>query len=261
MPRAYGRAIWRLCCFAGITLLFIPFHWLLAKMKSPLCYPYGRFILSAWCRAVGYQITIRGKMTTKRPTLFVANHSSYIDILVLGGIIPARFVAKQEVAKWPFMGLCATNQGTIYIERNRTAIADGMEKLLACVEEGDSLILFPEGTTTDGCRVLPFGSSFFDVAIIKNMTVQPITITYAGWDGLPMPRFMRKRCGWFSLDMDLGPHLWDLSQWGTIQVIVEFHPSLAPQNYNSRKELAHAAFQVVQEGLVNAFKHPKEAAA
>jgi 1-acyl-sn-glycerol-3-phosphate acyltransferase len=154
------------------------------------------------------------------------------------------------------MGWLATNQGTIYIDRNRNAIADGAEKLIEYLDQEESLILFPEGTTSDGCRILPFGSSFFDVAMKKNVLVQPITVTYAGWDGLPMPRFMRKVCGWFSPDVAMLPHLWSIAQWGTIQVVVDLHPPMKPQAFASRKDLSQASFEAVQRGLIHAFASP-----
>lgn len=256
MPRAYGLAVWRFFLLTVVSLTLSPLHWILSKTNRSLCFWCGRLIMSSWARLSGHQLLVRGAMSTEVPTLFVANHSSYIDIAVMGTLVPARFVAKREVAQWPVIGRLATNQGSLYIERTRTAIAEGAAKLLKCLEAGESMILFPEGTTTDGCRILPFGSSFFDVAMATNVTVQPITITYAGWDGLPMPRFMRKRCGWFSPDLGVGPHLWELLQWGTIQVVVEFHPPLTPSAYSSRKDLAQATFSAVQHGLADAFSQP-----
>lgn len=256
MPRAYGLAIWRFMLVILVFTAFTPIYWILLKVNQPLGFRFGRFYLSTWRKCLGHELIIKGQLSTAKPTLFVANHSSYIDILVLGTFIPARFVAKQEVRKWPIMGWLATNQGTIYIDRNRNAISEGTDKLLDYIEKGESLILFPEGTTSDGCRVLPFGSSFFDVAVKKNTIVQPITVSYAGWDGLSMPRYLRKLCGWASPDIDMLPHLWALAQFGKIQVIVELHEPLAPQDFSSRKDLAQASFRAVQQGLVNAFAKP-----
>lgn len=256
MPHAKGLAIWR---FFLITLVFItytPLYWLLLKIHKPSGLKFGRFYLSSWRKCSGHQLIIKGELSRATPTLYVSNHSSYVDILVLGTFIPARFVAKKEVAKWPIMGWLATKQETIYINRDRNAIADGTEKLIEYLGQGESLILFPEGTTSDGCQILPFGSSFFDVAMKTNVMVQPITVTYAGWDGLPMPRYMRKFCGWFSPDVDMVSHLWAIVQWGTIQVIVELHPPLDPQTFASRKQLSHASFKAVQQGLLNAFSQP-----
>jgi 1-acyl-sn-glycerol-3-phosphate acyltransferase len=256
MPRAYGLAVWRLFLIGMISLIYSPIHWLLCKINRPIGFWWGRLLLSSWRKAIGHQLIIKGELSPSKPTLFVANHSSYVDILVLGTFIPARFVAKKEVSKWPLIGWLSTNQGSIYIDRNRNAIGEGADKLLEYLDRGESLILFPEGTTSDGCRILPFGSSFFDVAMKKNVPIQPITITYAGWDGLPMPRFMRKACGWFSPDLEMFPHLWSLMQWGTVQVVVELHPLLSPKEFHSRKDLALTSFQSVQSGLVGAFSRP-----
>ena len=256
MPRAPGLAVWRFSLIALVFLTYTPVYWVLLKLNKPLGLRFGRFYVSSWRKCIGHQLIIKGQLSKTTPTLYVCNHSSYVDILVLGTFIPARFVAKKEVGKWPIMGWLATKQGTIYIDRSRNAIADGTEKLIEHLNQGESLILFPEGTTSDGCRILPFGSSFFDVAMKNNVVVQPITITYACWDGLPMPRFMRKLCGWFSPDIDMVPHLWSIAQWGTVQVVVDLHPPLNPQDFSSRKALSQASFEVVERGLINAFSKP-----
>jgi lyso-ornithine lipid O-acyltransferase len=256
MPRAYGLAIWRFFLIILVFLTYTPVYWFLLKVNQPLGFRFGRFYLSSWRKCIGHQLIVKGTLSKVKPTLFVSNHSSYVDILVLGTFVPGRFVAKREVAKWPIMGWLATNQGTIYIDRNRTAISEGTEKLVEFIEQGENLILFPEGTTSDGCRILPFGSSFFDVALKKNVLVQPITVTYAGWDRLPMPRYMRKICGWFSPDVDLLSHLWTIAQWGTVQVIVELHSPLEAKDFTSRKDLAETSFKAVREGLLRAFEKP-----
>ncbi|MBP9692949.1 MAG: 1-acyl-sn-glycerol-3-phosphate acyltransferase, partial [Alphaproteobacteria bacterium] len=150
MPRAYGLALWRFFLVALVFLTYTPIYWVLLKINQPLGFRFGRFYLSSWRKCLGHQLTIKGELSKVEPTLFVANHSSYIDILVLGTFVPARFVAKKEVAGWPIMGWLATSQGTIYIDRNRNAIAEGADKLIKYIEQGESLILFPEGTTSDG---------------------------------------------------------------------------------------------------------------
>lgn len=256
MPRAYGLAVWRFTLLSLICLIYGPIHWVLNKLYEPAGFWWGRRILSSWRYAIGHKIIIKGSLSSEKPTLFVANHSSYVDILILGTFIPARFVAKQEVAKWPVIGWLSTLQGSVYIDRSRTAITDGADKLIYHIDRGESLILFPEGTTSDGCRILPFGSSFFDVALKKNITVQPVTITYAGWDSLPMPRFMRKQCGWSSPDIELIPHLWALAQLGSVQAVVHLHPPLKASEFTSRKDLAQASFQMVRSGFIEAFAHP-----
>lgn len=256
MPQAKVRAFLRFFLIVLVFLIYTPPYWILLKIHKPWGLRFGRFYLSSWRKCIGHQLVIKGELSRAKPTLFVSNHSTYVDILVLGTFIPARFVAKKEVAQWPIMGWLATNQETIYINRNRTAIAEGTDQLVEYIQQGESLILFPEGTTSDGCQILPFGSSFFDVAMKTNAVVQPVTITYAGWDGLPMPRYIRKFCGWFSPDVDMVSHLWSLVQLGTIQVVVDLHPPLDPQSFTSRKELCQTSFKAVQQGLIEAFSKP-----
>lgn len=256
MPQSKGRALFRFFLIILVYITYTPFYWLFLKINQPFGFRFGRFYLSCWRKCIGHELVIKGVLSQKKPTLFVSNHSSYIDILVLGTFIPARFVAKLEVADWPVMGWLATKQGTLYIDRNRQAISEGTDTLLKYIDQGESLILFPEGTTSDGCQVLPFGSSFFDVAMKRSVTVQPVTITYRGWDRLPMPHFLRKMCGWFSPEVDLVSHLWMVAQLGTVQVIVDLHPPVEAKDFASRKDLAAYSFQQVQKGLLEAFSQP-----
>lgn len=256
MPQARGLALLRFFLISMVYLTHTPLYWMLLKINTPLGRRFGRQYLSTWRKCIGHRLVLKGTLSSENPTLFVANHSSYVDILVLGTFLPARFVSKDDVKRWPIMGWLATNQGTLYINRDRMAILEGTNALSSVVEKGESLILFPEGTTSDGCRVLPFKSSFFDLAIKKNMVVQPISIAYAGWDGLTMPRCVRKFCGWDSPDVDMLSHLWNLAQLGSVQVIVTLHPVLKAKDFKSRKELAQASFQAVQAGFIETFRHP-----
>ncbi len=107
----------------------------------------------------------RHSSRTPRPVMFVSNHSSWVDIPVLGGVLPACFVAKGEVAGWPLIGTVARLGRTVFISRNRGAMAREAEMMPGGGGAGDNLILFPEGTTSDGSRVLPFRTSFFAAAV------------------------------------------------------------------------------------------------
>ncbi|MEB3701699.1 1-acyl-sn-glycerol-3-phosphate acyltransferase [Candidatus Bealeia paramacronuclearis] len=213
---------------------------------------FGRFYLATWAKCLGHNVIVRGELSQHKPTLFVSNHSSYVDILVLS-LLPGRFVAKQEVKGWPLLGFLATQQGTLYIERKRQSVEEGSKILEAPLKEGDNLILFPEGTTSDGCRILPFKSSFFDVAIKNDLVVQPVTVAYAGLNGMPMPRIFRQESGWFSEKIELLPHLWFISQLGRVQVVVTLHPPLQSHDFHSRKELAKTSESAVREGLETSF--------
>ena len=134
MPHATALALWRFFLITVVFITYTPIYWVLLKLHKPTGLRFGRFYLSSWRKCTGHQLIIKGELSRAKPTLYVSNHSSYVDILVLGTFIPARFVAKKEVAKWPIMGWLATKQETIYIDRKRNAIADGTDMLVDCLK-------------------------------------------------------------------------------------------------------------------------------
>lgn len=251
-PHAFYRAF----LIIIVYLTFTPVHWTLLRLNTNLGRRFGRLYLHVWGRALGFRVEVKGAPSPYKPTLHVANHISYTDILILGGILPGLFVAKHELRSWPIFGFLATQQGTLYIDRSKNAIYEGIKTAGASLDEGESLILFPEGTTSDGCRVLPFGSSFFGLALEKDIPVQPITITYLGWEGMPMPHLVRKLVGWFSLESELMPHLWQMFQLGRMQVSIEYHDVIFPTDFKDRKALANASRDVINQGLFDAFVTP-----
>lgn len=249
----YGA--YRMSMVVLIALLYTLPYAILLRMNKEWGMRFGRFYLRSWCRAIGHKVRIEGEVSPHKPTLFVGNHISYVDILVCG-FLEGRFVAKQDVKSWPLFGMLTTWQRSIYINRTPRAIAQGYKDLEKVVLEGDSLILFPEGTTSDGCRVLPFSSSFFGLALEHHMPVQPFTIIYEGWDNVPMPRYLKKMVGWFSVDMELVPHLWFLCQLGRVNVVVRLHEPLNPQDFSSRKALSERAWEVINRGRYRSLDIP-----
>ncbi|MEX3930174.1 lysophospholipid acyltransferase family protein, partial [Paraburkholderia sp. BR10936] len=141
-------------------------------------------------RLMGLDVVVRGQRADG-PVLFVSNHSSYLDITVLGSQIPGSFVAKSEVGSWPFFGLLARLQRTVFVERKARASVDKQrDDIGSRLDAGDSLILFPEGTSSDGNRTLPFKTALFAVAARRidgrPLTVQPVSVAATRLDGIPM---------------------------------------------------------------------------
>jgi lyso-ornithine lipid O-acyltransferase len=205
---------------------------------------------------VGMKIVVRGRRCDDRPVLFVANHSSYLDITILGALIPGSFVAKSEVAGWPLFGFLAKLQQTVFIERrNRASAGKQADDLRSRLESGDNLILFPEGTSSDGNRTLPFKTALFAVASLKigekPLMVQPVSITATMLDGVPMGLIGRPFYAWYG-DMDLAPHLWQAFGAGLMTVEVEFHPPVSMENFASRKALADHCWREVAGGVSRA---------
>ena len=172
----------RLIGYLAWTLLLVPIQTLAVALRLglrrhlPLLYHRG----CLW--VFDLKPVVLGRPSTERPTLFVSNHTSYLDIEVLGALIIGSFVAKTEVAGWPLFGFLARLQETVFINRAvRQDARRQSETLSGRLAAGDSLILFPEGTSSDGNRVLPFKTALFAVAAQRiddrPLVVQPVSIT------------------------------------------------------------------------------------
>jgi 1-acyl-sn-glycerol-3-phosphate acyltransferase len=213
------------------------------------------------CWLLDLHVEVRGTMSTARPTLFVCNHTSYLDISVLGSIIRGSFVAKTEVANWPFFGFLAKLQRTVFVDRQRRSTTHHQrDELVRRLEAGDNLILFPEGTSNDGNRTLPFRSALFGVAErrVANgkreplpLTIQPVSLAYVRLNGMPIGRSLRPYFAWYG-DMDLVSHLWRVAGLGRIVVVLEFHPPVTLAEFASRKGLSEHCQRMVAEGVAAA---------
>jgi len=256
------RAAMLLFIFFVATVAGIPWQWSALRfgLKRRKTFPnrYHRWL----CRLFGFRITVIGKPVQDRGVLMVANHTSYFDILVLSGVARVSFVAKKEVNSWPFFGTMARLQETVFVEREkRSETATARDQIRERLHEGDALVLFPEGTSNDGNRVLPFRSALLGAAEmevgtdaqghIQHVPVQPVSVTYVGLHGIPMGRENRPLFAWYG-DMELVPHLWEAIKAGPIDVAVEFHPPLTVDSVGDRKALAAAAETMVRAGQARA---------
>jgi 1-acyl-sn-glycerol-3-phosphate acyltransferase len=208
------------------------------------------------CRIAGLRVRVHGAPAASGPTLFVANHVSYLDIVVLASLVDAAFVAKAEVAAWPLIGLLARIGRTVFVQRRAARCAAQRDALAERLRAGDSLILFAEGTSSDGGRVLPFKSSLFAAVEPSpsgpTIRVQPVTIAYARLrGGLPIDYALRPLYAWYG-DMELAPHLWAVLGLPGAVIEVRFHPPLVAADFGSRKALARHAERQVADGLVAA---------
>lgn len=248
-------ALCRLLAYAGLTLALMPVQLLAVVCRWPLRKRLPRWYHRRTCRLLGIEIECHGKPSRHHPTLYVANHVSYFDIEVLGSLLRASFVAKAEVASWPFFAWLARLQETVFVERQGYRTAAHRDEMSRRLEAGDDLILFPEGTSGDGNRVLVFKSALFSVAERRPhgepLTVQPVSIAYTRLDGLPLGRYLRPFFAWYG-DMELGPHLWHAIGLGRVTVVVEFHEPVTLEQFGSRKTLSDHCYEAVSRGMVAA---------
>ena len=186
-----------------------------------------------------------------RPVLFVANHSSWLDILVLGSLVGGSFVAKAEVALWPGVGVLARLQRTEFVERTRRMARTHVHRLQQRLEGGARLMMFPEGTSTDGSYVLPFKSALFSAVERAPQSakpvVQPVTVAYVRIGEHPADQRTRPSVAWYG-DMEFFPHIWGVFQLSRICVEVTFHEPAPEICYESRKALsAHCESVIAAE--------------
>ena len=245
----------RLSLYLALTLPLMPIQAVAVALKRPFARRLPRVYHGWSARILGFRIKAQGERSSDRPTLFVANHTSYLDIEILGALIEGSFVAKHEVARWPFFGWLAKLQRTVFVDRRVRSTAAQRDAIRERLDAGDNLILFPEGTANDGNRVLPFKSALFSVADYRGrggtLTVQPVSLAYTRLDGIPLGRFYRPFFAWYG-DMELAPHLWAMLGLGTVEVAVTFHPPVTLAQFGSRKGLAEHCHRVIAQGVAQA---------
>ncbi len=201
------------------------------------------------CAVLGIRIEVIGDFPRGWNGLAIANHLGYADILVLGSLLPGTFVSKAEVARWPLIGTLASIAGTVYVDREDRAAAGAFAaELKSRIVAGDTLLLFPEGTSTRGDSILPFKTApFAAVAGTSGKTVLPLHMDVVEIDGVSATGLLRDAVCWYG-DAKLVPHLYRLSGLRNIRYRVVIGPPI-PCEGRDRKILARISREKV-EGLV-----------
>lgn len=225
----------------------------------------GAHVIPDWwhrrvVRALGLRIHVRGVLSAKRPLLVASNHVSWVDIMVLGSLGSMTFIAKSDMARWPVIGWLVTLQRTVFVDRDNTRrSAEQADEIGRRMAGGEAVVLFAEGTTGDGNFLLPFKSSLFgaaDVALKQGaevVNIQPVSIAYTGFRGLPMGRRYRPMVSWIG-DADLVPHLARLLREGPVDVVVGFGEPVAYTKESRRKEVAQGARETVRAMMIDALR-------
>jgi 1-acyl-sn-glycerol-3-phosphate acyltransferase len=245
----------RLLAYLCFTLSLIPLQALAVARGWQLAVDLPLFYHRRAAALLGFHVEVRGRRATDRPTLFVGNHTSYIDMEIYGSTIPGSFVAKNEVGSWPLFGTLARLQRTVFVDRRVRSSAAQRDSLAERLQAGDNLILFPEGTSNDSLHVKPFKSALFAAAEVRvdgrPVTVQPVSVAFTRINGMPMGRDLRPFFAWYG-DMELAGHLWHMVGFGTVDVVVQFYPPVTIDMFGSRKMLAEHCRRVIAEGVAAA---------
>ena len=268
--KAIGDALGRvraaiiLAVFIVSALAFISTQALSLALRMPWTRAYPHQYMRFLCALLGIKIDVHGEMVRGGPVLIAANHVSYLDILVLSALGEIAFIAKTQVGGWPLFGQGARVMRTIFVDRDRRQRAmHDRNQIQDRLREGDALVLFPEGTSTDGNSIAPFKSSLLSVAEIDlsdqeakirrpyRVRVQPVSLAYCNLNGVPMGRRNRPLFAWYG-DMDLVGHLWRALVAGPIDVVVHFHPPVTIAQLGDRKALTRHCEAVVRAGVTHA---------
>jgi lyso-ornithine lipid O-acyltransferase len=255
----------RVWLVGGTFFLTLPFmiavQWLLAAIKSPLWGPasvaYYRFLR----RILRIRVDVRGKQVRGRPVLIVANHVSWVDIVVLASIAPMVFVAKREVSTWPLIGWAAKVQRVVFVDRvKRQQTAATVAEIGQRLAEGHPVVLFAEGTSSDGNRVLPFRSALIGAvesacrdAGLGEVLLQPVATTYVGQSGLPMGRARRPLVAWYG-DNDFTPHFARFLREGAVDAIVSFGKPVTADAHADRKVMTRQLETTVRDMMNGALR-------
>ncbi len=255
--RKYFKLL-KIVIYLGVLL---PPTILLKKIRFPGYKAWPHWVHKSMCHALDIRVKTFGQALEGSPTLFVCNHVSYFDIIILGAVIKGCFIAKRDMKDWPVLGFLSTLQRTIFVDREkRTDTHSQRQEMQERMKGGDSLILFPEGTTSSGGIVLPFKSSLFGVTenFIHSqcddegrpleVMVQPVTLVYRRINCMPTNRSNRPFVAWYG-DMEIAPHFKKFIELQNIEVEVHFHEPVSRNLFKTRKELSSYCFRTIERQM------------
>jgi 1-acyl-sn-glycerol-3-phosphate acyltransferase len=236
------RAVWVGALFVLLTPVLVALQRLIGLAGLP-----GQFVISqhyygVLCRLLRLRVRVVGRPALETPLLIVANHVSWLDIPLIGALAPVVFVAKREVAHWPLIGAAARQQGTIFVDRNARARTREVSDTIATrLRRGHPVVLFAEGTSSDGLHVLPFRSGLIGATLAaaspaRPVRVQPMSICYTGQHGMPLGRPQQPLVAWHGA-LDLVPHLAHFLQHGAVDAVVSFGEPIVCDGTLDRKSL------------------------
>jgi 1-acyl-sn-glycerol-3-phosphate acyltransferase len=247
MPRTFAV----LTVLALATLIGIPAQWISLKLGLPTRRLIPMYYHRLCLRLFDVRVELRGAPASSRPLLLVANHSSWLDHLILSSTTPLMFIAKKEIAGWPVFGLLARLQRSLFVDRNRRQATGAVnQEISARLTGGDPVVLYGEGTTGDGNLVLPFRSALLGAlgqtaGAGQSSYVQPVSVAYTRLQGLPMGRQHRPVAAWFG-NINLVRHIGRVLRMGAIDAVVTFGPAIAVSPDTDRKQLAKSLEDTVR---------------
>jgi len=251
---AIGRACWKGACGLVLLVLYLFLGTLfravpLGKTRKRalvlrLVSLFSRMLLAL----LGFRVIAHHRkrlMSGTKGRLIIANHVSYVDILVIASLAPAVFITSIELRNTALLGILASLGGSIFVERrNPAGLKQEIEIISRVLSEGFSVVLFPEGTTSDGDGVRSFKNSFFDAAIKADCEIFPLCLRYRKINNAPITARSRDSLFYYG-GMTFFPHSLGLLALRSIDVEVFLLEAIAPRNHASRKQLSALAHTMI----------------
>ena len=249
-PLHIARVVISALLLALWCLLMLAIHGIWRLLRLPHLEKSYFIFHGGCCRLFNLFCEYEGELSTHKPTLYLCNHVSYLDIFVLGKSIPGYFIAKSEVAGWPILGSLAKVQNTLFFERNSKKVRGQLGVMTEHFNKQGNLILFPEGTSTNGEVVKPFKSSLLQSVEQAELDVkiQPVTLVYTHYQNKAMTRDIRDQYAWYST-MLFAPHFFNALGLGKARVHVIYHPPVQLSDFTDRKACAEYCQQQVEKGM------------
>lgn len=189
---------------------------------------------------IGVRLEVVGSLSRARPLMLVSNHISYLDIVILGAAGPVKFTPKNDIERWPVIGMICKLIGCVFVDRRIAGLESSKKAVTAALAAGDIVSVFPEATTGNGLHMLAFKSGFFSLAADKidgqTLAIQPAAIQYIDIWKLPIDTEQWTQIAWYG-DMELLPHLWNVLKSGGIGARLTFLPEIK-SSQSDRKTLA-----------------------
>ena len=226
----------------------MPIQFLLILVKSNLRFFLPLIFHKFLLKILGIRLSIKGRPSERKPLILIGNHCSYLDIIILGSVLPVCFVAKSEIKGWFLFGTLASLQNSIFIDRRNFKALDSLKKISKNLSSNFAIIIFPEGTTNNGKRVLKFRASLFKIfEDDPTLGLQNFSLCYTHINSMPLDNRMRPNIAWYG-EMSLITHLKRLLHYSSIGAKLQFHPTIVPHGV-TRKIISEESREQVIKGI------------
>ena len=235
-------------------LLLIPIQYIFVQFKLRYRIYVPIVFHKILLKILGIKVKLIGQNTRARPLILAGNHTSYLDIIILGSIMPICFIAKEDIKHWFLFGFLAKMQNTIFIKRKNHKTLESLNSINKELDNNSAVVLFPEGTTNTGKKVLNFKSSLFNLFENNNtLRLQNFSLCYTHVNDMPIDDRTRPQISWYG-DMNILSHLLNFLKISCVNATVVFHPIL-PLRGLDRKSISISSIKQVKKGISIAFNN------